>query len=257
MDAVINQKEFHIDSIILTASASPEGTVGRNEKLAKDRAHSLRSYLVRKFPKSNMDKLITVRWIGEDWKELERLVREDETIKNRRVILLMMKDIGKKDMDAVEKEIKSKYPQDYKYMLETLYPKLRAVSFKYDLRRVGMLKDTIHTTVPDTMYARGVTLLKNRKYDDALKVLYGFRDRNTAVCLLSLGEDERAYNILKELPENSTHEYLLAIACVRTGRRKEALEHFERACELNPNLEYRGNLDPEISDLIKNRSYGN
>lgn len=252
MDEIINQKEFHIDSIILTASASPEGTVRKNNQLAKERAHALRDRFIRQFPKSRMDTLITVRWIGEDWAELERLVRDDAAIKNREAILAMIAG-GAKDRDALEKEIKRKYPQDYKYMLDELYPRLRAVSFKYDLRRVGMVKDTIHTTVPDEIYARGVELLKGRKYRDALEVLDGFADRNAAICLLSLGYDQRAYEVLKRLPEHSTNKYLLAVACARLGRRDEALEHFDRAVELNENIKYRGRLDPEISELIKEK----
>ncbi len=144
--------------------------------------------------------------------------------------------------------------ESYRYMLDVLYPRLRAVNFKYDLRRVGMIKDTIHTTVPDTLYARGVALLKGRKYSDALKVLGGFYDRNAAICMLSLGYDERAYNTLRNLPENSTHCYLMAVACARLKRREQALVHFDRAVELNESIQYRGNLDPEISTLIKSRN---
>jgi hypothetical protein len=293
MDEILNQTEFYVDSIILTASASPEGSVRKNDALARDRAHSLRERLVRKFPHSRIDTLISVRWIGEDWTELVRLLREDDGIsmsdraraggeagkgrgarpdgrvwpngkaeaigrmRNREAILDMIAEHGargsadgRRDMDALEKEIRARFPEDYRYMLETLYPRLRAVSFKYDLRRVGMLKDTIHTTVPDTLYARGVKLLKGRKYNEALNILGGFYDRNAAVCMLSLGLDEQAYFTLKALPENSTHRYLLAIVCARLGRDDEALSHFDRAVELNPNLKYRGRLDPEISPLL-------
>jgi tetratricopeptide (TPR) repeat protein len=116
-----------------------------------------------------------------------------------------------------------------------------------------MVKDTIHTTVPDTIYARGVKLLNGRKYNNALKVLGGFRDRNAAICMLSLGMDEQAYSTLKALPEHSTHSYLLAIVCARLGREDEALSHFDRAVELNESIKWRGNLDPEISSLIKQR----
>ncbi len=253
MDEILNQKEFYIDSIILTASASPEGTVRRNEALARDRAHALRERLVRKFPHSGVDTLITVRWIGEDWAELARLIEKAPYSKIlwRNKILPLIAEGG--DMDVVERTIKENHPLDYRYMFDTLYPRLRAVDFKYDLRRVGMIKDTIHTTVPDTLYARGVKLLKGRKYADALKVLGGFNDRNAAICMLSLGLDERAYPVLQALPEHSTHSYLLAIVCARLGREEEALEHFDRACELNESIKWRGRLDPEISTLIQRR----
>lgn len=251
MDEIINQKEFHIDSIILTASASPEGTIRKNNLLSKERAHALRSYLAKQFPRSRMDTLITVRWIGEDWTELQNLIRDDRKVRNREAIIKMIAENNDKDLDVLEKEIKRKYPLDYKYMLEHLYPQLRAVNFKYDLRRVGMVKDTIHTTVPDTLYARGVTLLKERKYPQSLRILEGFYDRNAAICMLSMGLDEKAYKTLRNLPPSSTNLYLTAVACVRTNRKDEALECFTKACELNENMKYRGRLDPEISELIE------
>ncbi len=174
-------------------------------------------------------------------------------MRNRETILKLIAGNDHHDMDALENEIQARFPDDYAYMLEALYPRLRAVSFKYDLRRVGMIKDTIHTTVPDTLYARGVRLLKGRRYNESLKVLGGFFDRNAAICMLSLGLDAQAYDTLKNLPEHSTHHYLLSIACARLGRDDEALSHFDRAVELNPNIKYRGRLDPEISTLIQQR----
>jgi tetratricopeptide (TPR) repeat protein len=176
-------------------------------------------------------------------------MKVDVKVKHRAEIAQMLSVKGR-DKDDLEREIRRKFTDDYRYLLQTLYPQLRAVSFKYDLRRVGMVKDTIHTTVPDTLYASGVALLKGRRYDDALAVLGGFRDRNAAICMMSLGLDEMAYNTLKRLPEHSTHRYLLAIVCARLGREDEALEHFARAVELIPVLKYRGRLDPEIAPLF-------
>ena len=124
------------------------------------------------------------------------------------------------------------------------------MNFRYDLRRVGMVKDTIHTTVPDTLYARGVQLLNERKYNDALRILRPYEDRNTAVALLSLGYDEQAYELLCRLKEEATVEYLKAVVCARMGRIEEGKKAFRRACALQPNFEYRGNLDPEIRELI-------
>ena len=39
MEELIEQREFHVDSIVLTASASPEGSYAQNERLAV-RRHS-------------------------------------------------------------------------------------------------------------------------------------------------------------------------------------------------------------------------
>ena len=69
---------------------------------------------------------------------------------------------------------------------------VRTVKLRCHLRRVGTVKDTIHTTELDTAYLRGRQLLEKRKYAQALYVLHDYRDRNTAIALLSLGQDREA-----------------------------------------------------------------
>lgn len=247
MEELVEQREFHVDSIVLTASASPEGGYAQNERLARGRAAALKQRLGRRFGQQ-VDTLLCVRWVAEDWDELARLIAADGTIAERDAILSLFRTIG--NLDRREAELRRRFPKQYRDIRERLYPLLRAVNFKYDLRRVGMVKDTIHTTVPDTLYARGVELLNEREYNGALRILRPYEDRNTAVAMLSLGHDEQAYEVLCRLKEEATVEYLKAVACARMGRVEEGKAAFRRACELQPNFEYRGNLDPEIRELI-------
>ena len=247
MEELVEQREFHVDSIVLTASASPEGSYAQNERLARERAAALKQRLVQRFGRQ-VDTLLCVRWVAEDWVELERRIAADSTIAERETILGLLRTVG--NPDRREAELRRRFPKQYRDIRERLYPLLRAVNFKYDLRRVGMVKDTIHTTVPDTLYAHGVELLNEREYNDALRILRPYEDRNTAVAMLSLGYDEPAYEVLCRLKEEETVEYLKAVACARMGRIEEGKAAFGRACELQPNFEYRGNLDPEIHELI-------
>lgn len=247
MKELVEQREFHVDSIVLTASASPEGGYAQNERLARERAAALKQRLGRRFGRQ-VDTLLCVRWVAEDWDELARLIAADGTIAERDAILSLFRTVG--NPDRREAELRRRFPKQYRDIRKRLYPLLRAVNFKYDLRRVGMVKDTIHTTVPDTLYARGVELLNEREYNGALRILRPYEDRNTAVAMLSLGHDEQAYEVLCRLKEEATVEYLKAVACARMGRVEEGKAAFRRACELQPNFEYRGNLDPEIRELI-------
>ena len=247
MEELVEQREFHVDSIVLTASASPEGGYAQNERLARGRAAALKRRLGQRFGRQ-VDTLLRVRWVAEDWDELTRLIAADGTITEREAILSLLRTIG--NPDRREAELRRRFPKQYRDIRQRLYPLLRAVNFKYDLRRVGMVKDTIHTTVPDTLYARGVKLLNEREYNGALRILRPYEDRNTAVALLSLGLDEQAYEVLCRLKEEATVEYLKAVACARMGRVEEGKAAFSRACELQPGFEYRGNLDPEIHELI-------
>lgn len=247
MSGLVEQREFHVDSIVLTASASPEGSYAQNERLARGRAVALKQRLGQRFGRQ-VDTLLSVRWVAEDWVELERRIAADSTIAEREAILGLLRTVG--NPDRREAELRRRFPKQYRDIRQRLYPLLRAVNFKYDLRRVGMVKDTIHTTVPDTLYARGVKLLNEREYNGALRILRPYEDRNTAVALLSLGLDEQAYEVLCRLKEEATVEYLKAVACARMGRVEEGKAAFSRACELQPGFEYRGNLDPEIRELI-------
>ncbi len=72
-----------------------------------------------------------------------------------------------------------------------------------------------------------------------------------AIALLSLGYDEHAYEILCWEPVSAIREYLQAIACVRMKRYQDALTHYNEAIRMEPNLAYRGKLDPEISSILK------
>ena len=78
MAGLIGQREFFVDSIVLTASASPEGRYARNSTLAQGRAHALKGYL-RKCIGPQVDTLMQIRWIAEDWHELTTRIRSDET----------------------------------------------------------------------------------------------------------------------------------------------------------------------------------
>ena len=249
MAGLIGQREFFVDSIVLTASASPEGRYARNSTLAQGRAHALKGYL-RKCIGPQVDTLMQIRWIAEDWHELTTRIRSDENLQHRAEILKLIDTDS--DPDRRERTIRELYPQDYQYLKESVYPSLRAVTMRYDLRRVGMVKDTIHTREVDTAYMRGINLLQKRKYAKALYILNDYRDRNTVITLLSLGYDAQALEMLNGLERSHTTEYLKAVACARLGRKTEGREHFLKACEFDERMLFRGNLDPEIAELLKN-----
>ncbi len=251
MDTLINQYEFFVDSITITASSSPDGSRILNDRIAAARANSIKRHLVKRFGRE-VDTLIRTRSIGEDWMLLERMIFRNSDMPHWQEITDLI-DLSK-DLDATEVLIKQKYPKDYAYMREVLYPQLRAVDFRYNLRRVDMVKDTIQLTVLDTTYMRGVQELRDREYVKALRTLNDYKDRNSAIVLLSLGYDEAALEILEQLPpaeKNAKTDYLTAIVLSRLNRPREGLEYYLKAIKSEPVLKFRGNLDPEIQILYK------
>ena len=248
MRQIVEQQEFYVDTITLTAASSPEGAYAFNDRLSQGRAAALKRYLVRRYGRS-IDTMLTVRWVAEDWTELTNRIRTDREIVNRDAILELIAE--EKNPDRREQAIRQQFSKEYAYIRSVIYPQLRAVNFRYNLRRKGMVKDTIHTTELDTAYARGVELLRKRKYAKALYILNDYNDRNTVVAHLSLDHNERAMELLAAMPEDAATEYLRAIACSRLGRKEEGRRHFLEACRLDERMEYRGNLDPEIAELLK------
>ena len=88
-------------------------------------------------------------------------------------------------------------------------------------------------------------------------ILRPYEDRNTALAYMSLGYDAAAYRILRAEPDAASTpdiQYMLAILASRLGDEEQAVTYFLRSVELRENLKFRGNLDPEISRLI--RKYG-
>lgn len=248
MRQIVEQQEFWVDTITLTAASSPEGAYAFNDRLSQGRAQALKRYLVRRYGRS-IDTMLTVRWEAEDWQELTNRIRTDREVVNRDAILELI--VAEKNPDRREQAIRQRFPEEYAYIRSVIYPQLRAVNFRYNLRRKGMVKDTIHTTELDTAYARGVELLQKRKYAKALYILNDYNDRNTVVAHLSLDHNERAMELLATMPKDAVTEYLRAIACSRLGRKEEGRRHFLEACRLDERMEYRGNLDPEIAELLK------
>lgn len=248
MRQIVEQQEFWVDTITLTAASSPEGAYAFNDRLSQGRAAALKRYLVRRYGRS-IDTMLTVRWVAEDWQELTNRIRTDREVVSRDAILELI--VAEKNPDRREQAIRQQFSKEYAYIRSVIYPQLRAVNFRYNLRRKGMVKDTIHTTELDTTYTRGVELLQKRKYAKALYVLNDYNDRNTVVAHLSLDHNERAMELLAAMPKDAVTEYLRAIACSRLGRKAEGREHFLEACRLDGRMEYRGNLDPEIAELLK------
>ena len=60
MRQIVEQQEFWVDTITLTAASSPEGAYAFNDRLSQGRAQALKRYLVRRYGRS-IDTMLTVR----------------------------------------------------------------------------------------------------------------------------------------------------------------------------------------------------
>ena len=94
-------------------------------------------------------------------------------------------------------------------------------------------------------------------YEEALKRLQPYKDFNTAVAYVALDRNSSAMEILRRLEPDGPVNYLLAILYSREGDEQRAVQCYVHACAQEPSYVHRGNLDPEISALIKKYDLNN
>ncbi|MBP3257973.1 MAG: hypothetical protein J6M23_08285 [Bacteroidales bacterium] len=279
---LLHNQTFDIDSIVIAASASPEGSRQANDVLSKHRAEAVADYFdrfirhyrdsVKRDERMNSfavmvdehgrehvghstdasssipDIQFHSRSNGENWEMLNLLVDTDTvlTADNKKAFIKLL-EIS--DVDAREKTL-SQEPY-YHYMRESLYPRLRTVRFDFHLHRKGMIQETVETTELDTVYMKGVELLKDRDYEQALKYLKDYKDFNTAIAYVSLDYNASAMAILKDLEKTAPVNYMLALLYARNDDDQNAVQHYLASCKQDHSYVFRGNLDPEIYVLIQ------
>lgn len=272
--SLLENKDFDLDSIIVRATASPEGRFTLNSSLAQKRSEAVSSYF-SKYIEAYKDSLrqeagfsmsfngeeqkivaaekpvdirFTPRCIPENWDDLDALVDKDVVMNpDQKSDYFNVRSESNPDV----REARMKNQAYYRYMKETLYPKLRTVKFNCYLHRKGMIKDTVHTTVLDSTYMRGVQELRDMNYAEALALLIPYDDFNTAVAYVGMDRNVNAMRILSKLEKTAQVNYLMAILYSRSGDFNNAVQHYVTSCRQNPSYRFRGNLDPEISVLIK------
>lgn len=248
IDDVMAREDLVLDSLVIVASCSPEGSFLSNKKLSAARSESVRRYIGDLVPVEWRDSLKASE-LPENWGQLTKLVVNDSLISksSRDKALNIMSDLG--NPDAAERKL-SALPE-YRYMREKLYPKLRSVSFDFHLHRVGMQKDTIHTTELDTVYMSGIEAMKQLDYKKAVTILRPYDDYNSALAFMSADYNHSALDVLGRLDaEDPKVCYLMAMVLIRLEQFEEAKKYFDLCIAYDPYMRHRANLDPEMYKLI-------
>ena len=271
--SLLDNKEFDLDSIVITAHASPEGSWRANGDLSRRRGQSVGRYFDKfvRIRKDSIDlqKGLFIDWDGsgtgadepvrpdirfqshavpENWPLLDSLVEIDTHLTNgQKARYRQRRTIDNPD----QREQLMRQDDSYPYLVKELYPKLRKVVFSFRLHRRDMLQDTIHTTVLDTTYMAGVQAIRDRDYSRALTLLRPYADYNTAIAYCCLDYNASALSILEKEERTPEVDYMLALIYARQGDDRGAVESYLRSCAQNTAYVHRGNLDPEISALIR------
>ncbi len=112
---------FSIYRVEYIGHASPEGSGTLNESLARRRAENFTKHLHKKLEFA--DSVVFMSSVSEDWVGLEKLIANDPDLPNREQVMPIVRD---ESLGIYrERELKEKYPQAWKYMLNKHFPALR------------------------------------------------------------------------------------------------------------------------------------
>ena len=269
--SLLENQEFDLDSIVVTAHASPEGSWQANAALSQRRSQSVGRYFER-FMQQYADSAdrasgiflqldgsrvaaaarpgirFSSHAVPENWEQLDLLVEADPQLSPRQKERYRLR---RAEPDPDRRELALRTDDFYPYLKNELYPRLRVVAFDFRLHRRDMVQDTIHTTVLDTTYMAGVQAIRDRDYQRALTLLRPYADFNTAIAFCCLDYNASARAILEQLDRSAEVNYMLALVYARQGDERSAVECYLHACSQNGSFVHRGNLDPEISALIR------
>ena len=248
---MFSNEDYDLDSLKITASCSLEGSIDYNRRLSSARAESVKEVLADDFPDSWRTKVYSAA-TPENWEHFSLLV-ENDTILTDSCRKRIARQVEKASARPDDAEASLARMPEYRYLREKIYPKLRYVKFEFYMHRVGMVKDTLHTTEIDSVYMAGLDALRNMDYKHAVSQLRQYRDYNSALALTSADYNHTALDVLQALSKTDPKVcYLMAIVLSRLGQKTEAARYLDLAVAYDPMLKYRANLDPELSGYINN-----
>lgn len=250
VEDIYARKEYALDSLVIVASCSPEGTLALNRTLSLARSEAVKAYMSDFVPPEWKDSLKTAD-MPENWGQFIRLVENDTVMSpqvRRKIVAMASRMEG--GPDAVEERL-SLMPE-YAYIKEILYPKLRNVSFDFHLHRVDMAQDTVYTTEVDTVYMNGVQAIRDLDYRRAVTLLRPYDDYNAALAFMCADYNHSAMDVLSRLEDSDPRVcYLKAMVLSRLERPEDAFRYYKLAVAYDSHMEHRANLDPEMYQIVK------
>lgn len=113
--------------------------------------------------------------------------------------------------------------------------------------------DSVVSLIPDGVsseYLKSVTRALNGNYEEALATFGQESGINEVVLLLALKRNDEAWEKAQNLPETARSEYVKAIAANRLDKVMDAINHIEKAFELDPSLRDVAKVDADVMDLL-------
>ena len=253
LDIMVADKNITVKEIKIHGWASPESPFTHNRMLATNRAKSLTEWLRKNYdlPTSAFApaEATPENWIGlrEAVEKMDgtQLAHRDEIHSIIRELLLKEDREIERTADATEARIKSSYPQDYQYLLRTVYPSLRRSDYEitFNVRTFNTIDEClqIYRTKPYQLsqhelwrvaqtfepysdeYNRALqTALNNYPDDEAVNL-------NLANVAIQQRDPLKAETLLQRAGNSGAAENARAVVCILRGQYEEAARHLDNA----------------------------
>ncbi|MBQ8607889.1 MAG: DUF3575 domain-containing protein [Bacteroidaceae bacterium] len=115
----------NIDSIVVVSQSSPEGVYEHNLMLSRNRANTMRKYILDKHPE--LLNCLHVYPDGESWFQLREYIKKDTLMKKSSIEKVI--SIIDADINVGTKKWRMEQLPVYRYLLKTYYPRIRNSSF--------------------------------------------------------------------------------------------------------------------------------
>ena len=164
-----DEERRQFEGIDMVSTASPEGAVSLNEKLAAGREKSSTAFLQQFLKKAKMEGNINPEQVAEDWNGFKELV-ENSNIQDKNLVLSVLGRIS--DPDAREREIKN-LSAAYKELADEILPQLRYSKVTATVRNIGHSDDEIMALLasnPDSLTLEELLYAANMQQKDEEKL---------------------------------------------------------------------------------------
>lgn len=240
IDSVRNDKDVTVKRITIKGWASPESPWENNTRLAKGRTATLKQYVQKlyNFP----DSFIETDYYPEDWFGLRAFV-ETSGLEHKTEILALIDDETIKP-DPKEHLIKTRYPEEYRFLLNTVYPGLRHSDYtiEYTIRQFTDVNEIriILATAPQKLSLNEMYMLAqsyepgSAEYNNVFEVAVRMypndevANLNAANSAMSRKDYESAANYLKKAGKSDEAVYASGILSALQGNNADAVAKFSQ-----------------------------
>ncbi len=242
IDTVAGNPDASINHIEIKGFASPEGKYSNNVRLARGRTEALRDHIMAQYGFG--PELFGTSFEPEDWDGLRRYLAKSALSHRNEILEIVNSGL---EPDVKDNTIRRKFPDDYKFLLDNVYPALRHSDYtvSYTIRTYTDINEIrrIMEERPGNLSLNEFYLLAhsypagsdeyNRVFDTAVRI-YPYdpvSNLNAAAVVVNRGDFELAERFLARCAGRPEAAYLRGVALARQGMYVEALPLLQAAAD--------------------------